>query len=302
MPNWTESIASEGFKLIKELLYDNWADRNDISYNYIISWFAGLITNLTSINKVALIMVSEQGSGKGTFVEFMEYILRPSNVTAVSGIESVTGKFNTVLQNMRLVILNELSSTRDEFRNSFEKFKMLVTDPTIMIENKGIKPYKINNISNFLGCTNNRDCIPFASDDRRTAVFEMSKRNLNNVDYFAIIRKKCFNQEVANEFFTYLLQFPAVPLNPIPQTNMRREMMDLSKPNPLKFLDWIREDDDNQIQLSIENGRVKSSDFYNVYKSWCETNGERCFTNTKFGTVISTKLQKIRSNGTHYIL
>ena len=246
-------------------------------------------------------MISDQGSGKGTFVEFMELVLRSVNCVSVCGVNSITGRFNTVLQNKRLVVMNEICSNRDEFRSNFEKLKTYITDPTIMIEPKGVNPYKINNICNILGCTNNRDAIPLEESDRRYPVFEMSKRNLNNEVYFGNIRKQCFNQEVANEFYTYLVNFQAVPLNKIPNTNLRQEMMDLSKPNPIKFLDWIREDEDAQVQLCIENDRVKSADLYNSYKGWCDNNGERAYTNTKFGMMVSTKLKKIRNNGSWYV-
>ena len=61
----------------------------------------------------------------------------------------------------------------------------------------------------------------------------------------------------------------------------------------------IREDEDAQVQLSIENNRVRPIDLYNSYKGWCNDNGERCFSNTKFGTVIAPKIQKIKSNGVY---
>ena len=62
---------SEGFKLMKAFIMECWADNNQEHYNYIISWLAGLVTNLNGVNLVALVMVSKQGAGKGTLIEFM---------------------------------------------------------------------------------------------------------------------------------------------------------------------------------------------------------------------------------------
>jgi len=152
----------------------------------------------------------------------MEYVLRAVNIVSVVGIEKVTGRFNTILQGKRLVNINEMSSTKEEFRSNFDKIKSYITDPTIMIEPKGVNPYTIKNISNFVLFTNHRDAIIVEETDRRYAIFEMSSAHMNDNEYFGKIRRECFNQDVANEFYTYLLDFPAVSLNQIPDTELRR--------------------------------------------------------------------------------
>ena len=292
---------SDGLKLMKSFIMETWANNNQEHYNYVISWFAGLVLNLSGINKIALAMVSKQGSGKGTLIEFMELVLRAVNVVSVPGIEKITGRFNTVLQGKRLVNINEMSSTKDEFRSNFDKIKTYITDPTIMIEPKGVNPYKINNISNFVLFTNHRDAIVVEESDRRYAIFEMSGAHLNDNDYFGKIRRDCFNQDVADEFYTYLLDFPVVPLNVIPNTELRSEMMNMSKSTPLKFLDAISSDDELKESIFDGETRVKGATLYTCYRNWCSDNGERnVMTSTKFGTVIGTKMRKVRSNGTFY--
>ena len=265
--------------------------------NYIISWFAGLVTNLSGINKVALAMVSGQVTGKGTLIEFMDLVLRSVNVVSVAGIENILGSFNAILQGKRLVNINEMSSTKDEFRSNFDKMKSYITDPTIMIHPKSVNPYRIKNISNFVLFTNHRDAIIVEGDDRRYAIFEMSGAHVNDNEYFGKIRRECFNQDVANEFYTYLLDFPALDISKIPNTELRQEMMTMSKSTPLKFLDAIN--DDSELKESIFDGetRVKATTLYTCYKNWCSDNGERnVMTSTKFGTVIGSKLRKVRSN------
>jgi hypothetical protein len=305
---------SEGLQLMKSFIMENWANNNEINYNYIISWFAGLVTNLSGINLVALAMVSPQGTGKGTLLEFMDLILRDVNTVSVSGVDKVIQKHNTILQNKRLVNINEMSSTKDEFKSNFDKLKTLITDPKITIEPKGVNPYKIKNISNYILFTNHRDAIIVEESDRRYAIFEMSIAHINDSAYFKNIRNTCFNQDVANEFYTYLLDFPAVDIIKIPDTELRREMMSMSKSTPLKFLDAVKdgylgtlgnpnETEDDLGTLGIPNPNpnpieVKSSVFYTSYRRWCDENGERLIlTATKFGTIISTKLQKRKTNG-----
>ena len=275
-----------------------WAHDNVDHYNYIISWLAGLV-NVKIINKIALLMISPQGCGKGTLIEFLEYILRKINIVSMVGVGNVVGKFNTILQGKRLICINEMSSTKDEFRSNFDKMKSYITDPTLIIEPKGINSYSVDNISNFIMFSNHRDSVIVEQQDRRYAIFEMSIKYMNNWDYFSNIRKKCFNQDVADEFYTYLMNFKTVPIHIIPNTDLRNELINLSKANPIKFIDFVRDDPDSMERMT---NKVKGIVLYTEYKKWCLDNGERCYSNTKFGITISTILEKVRSNGSYYIL
>jgi hypothetical protein len=289
----------EGLELIKTFIYEVWASSNQTYYDYIISWFAGLVSNLSGLNEVALSMIAEQGTGKGFLLTFMRLILRDINVCEVAGIQSITQKHNTCLQNKRLVCINEMSSTKDEFKANFDKIKMLITDTHLQIEPKGVNPYEIDNISNFLLFSNHRDAIIIEEEDRRYATFEMSNCHKGDHDYFNNLADKCFNQETADAFYTYLLEFPAVELKNIPDTELRAEMINLSKPTPLKFYAAIYEDEIYEI-----GEQIQATELYNKYVNWCQANGERSiYTNTKFGTTISRKLSKSRSGkGKYYII
>jgi hypothetical protein len=292
---------SEGLALMKSFIFEVWASGNQAHYDYIISWWAGLVTNLTGINRVALLMVSDQGTGKNTLAEFMKLVLRSCNVATVEGIDGVVGRFNTQVQNKRLIVMNELCSTKDEFRNNFDKIKPIISDATITIEPKGVNKYELDNIANLVAFTNHEDAVSLEELDRRWAAFKMSNVYRNNSEYFNRLRTICFNQDVANQFYTYLLDFPAVDLSKIPMTEMKQSMIQVSKASPLKFLDAINEDSELKEAVLDGETRVKATVLYAKYREWCSENGERnVLTSTKFGTVIGTKLRRIRNNGAWY--
>ena len=291
--------VKHGLELMKTFLLEVWANNDQNVYNYIISWFAGLFTDLKGINMVALAMISGQGTGKGFFLQFLKYIIRGANVCESQGIGSITQKHNTVIQNKRLVVINEMSSTREEFKSNFDKIKTYISDPVVQIEPKGVDPYQINNISNYILFTNHRDAIIIEESDRRYAVFEMSPIHINDTAYFANLAEKCFNQDVANAFYTYLLDFEAVNIRVIPDTNLRREMMTLSKSTPLKFLDAIRE----ERLYDDDVNEVFATDLYQKYADWCRNSGERSITATKFGTIAKNHIETRRTKkGIKYIL
>ena len=191
-----------------------------------------------------------------------------------------------------------MCSSKDEFRSNFDKIKPIITDATITIEPKGVNKYQIDNIANLAAFTNHRDSLPMEESDRRYACFGMSNCHINDSVYFKNLHDKCFNQTTANQFYSYLLDFPAVDLNKILITELKQEMLQLSKPNPLKFLDAINEDSELKELVFDGETRVKATTLYTCYKNWCSDNGERnVMSSTKFGTVVSTKLVKRKTGG-----
>jgi len=287
-------------QLMIDFVKDIWAGGNQEVYDYLISWFAGLLT--PGMNRTAIAMVAPQGTGKGFFLEFMKLILRRSNVADMIGIQSITQKHNTAIQGKRVVVINEMSSTRDEFKSNFDKIKSYITDPVITIEPKGVNPYSIDNIGNYMLFTNHRDAIIVEESDRRYAIFEMSTARMNDTEYFNMLERECFNQEVADSFYSYLLDYPAVDVRKIPDTALRREMMSLSKSTPLKFLDYSLGEGKEDIWDSETT--IGATVFYQKYVDWCRENGERnCYSHTKFGLAIKGKIQKRKTRSMNvYVL
>ena len=113
---------------VKKFLLDTWASGNEDYYKYIISWLKGLLVN--DRNRVALCMISKPGTGKGGFLDFMRMVLKSSNIAEVCGIQPVIQKHNTIIQNKRLVVINEMSTTREEFRSNFDKIFCSYRDET----------------------------------------------------------------------------------------------------------------------------------------------------------------------------
>ena len=296
----------KSLKLLKQMIFDTWADGDIESYNYIISWFKGLLVN--EINRVAMVLISDQGTGKGWLCNFLRYIINNSNVAECCGVENVVQKHNTYIQGKRLVIINEMASTRDEFRSNFDKLKPFITDPYLKIEPKGINPYTIDNIGNYILCSNHSDSIILEETDRRYAIFKVSNKYMQNTEYFEDLTEQCYNQSTADAFYSYLLNFDEVDINTIPNTKARQEIINLSKPNALKFLDYLKEEPltrFNQETNESENIKtIKPIELYEKYKNWCNHNGERnIITNTKFGLIIKDKLvRKHTKLGNIYIL
>ena len=77
----------------------------------------------------------------------------------LNGIERVVGKHNKHIANKRLIVINEMASTREECKSDFDRIKPYITDETITIEPKSIDSYEIDNIANTMCFSNHRDSI-----------------------------------------------------------------------------------------------------------------------------------------------
>lgn len=303
---------SEGLTFMLEHLREIWADSDDTHYAYILSWFANMI-KLKSINKVALIMSSIQGCGKNTFIEFLELILRPENIYNANGIYDVTQTHNTALQGKILVVVNELSSIKDECKVNADRLKSLISDTTISINTKCLPQYTIKNNASYIGFTNHKNSVPLEENDRRFATFEMCPKYANDSAYFKRLRELCFTQSVADEFYSFLYNYDCVDLFKIPQTNTKRDMLALIRPSPITYFaslvvltqeeeEKARLEDnfddnarDGHILVTEENKHVYGATLYQHYRAWCQLNGERGICSNKtFAMTAKSHIQTVR--------
>jgi hypothetical protein len=299
---YTDIEEDEGCEMMKKFIFETWASSNQEYYNYIISWLAGLV-NTNCNNGVALVLVSDQGTGKGFVYEFIKnYVIGKWSAIDVQGLESLTGKYNEFIENKRLVLINEMCSTRDTFHSSFDKIKANITDPTLQIKRRYVDSYSIENIGNYILCSNHRDSVIVSASDRRYTMFEVSNCYKGNTSFFNELARKAYNQKSGDAFYTYLKQFKCVNVKEIIETNLRQDAKDISLSSTMKFIKSIEEvplrNSSNKLIL-----RLTAIALYARYRTWSQENGERCVSSTKFGLEVKKKLEKKRTNkGVVYVL
>lgn len=300
---YTPEFLNDALNTMLHFIKVVWANNDDQNYKYIMSWLKTLLNAKNGITKKALLCISKQGCGKNTLVDFIKkFIIGNRSIYETVGIEGVTRNFNSILQGKRLVILNELASTSEQFRANFDKIKTFITDDTILIEPKNVDPYNVNNVSNYILFSNHVDSVYIEQSDRRYAIFEMNEIYMNNEEYFTNFRSKCFNHAFGKYFYNYIMNFENISLNNIPLTGIRKTIMELSKPSYRKYLDFVKDNLDNdEIKMFGDETKINATIFYKKYVEWCEDNRERVILNTtKFGIMINTYIEKIRSNGYKY--
>lgn len=288
---------------IKEVI----CSEQEAVFKFVMSWVAGLVCNLQGTNRSALVLQAKPGSGKNSFIDFLRLVLGNHCVAETNGVETLLQKHNSILVNKRLVVVNEVASQKDCFRANWDRAKTLITDEQICIEPKGVDAYNIRNIGNYIFVTNHVDSILVEEACRRYTCIQVSEAHKNDEVYFKDLRDACFNQEVANQFYTYLLDMKEdekVALNVPLASKLRDDMVTLSKSPVLRFIEWaVTETEtpcsDNCEGFSRPCGHatpsfpLKSLALFGIYEAWCNLRREKTVSHTKFGMLLRHFCQNV---------
>ena len=110
----------------------------------------------------------------------------------ITSIDSVIGKFNAVLENKKLLILNELQSIDSNKYLNNDALKSVITDKSI---NRNQKNERLcENVASFIMVSNNDIHIKIESSDGRYVVSKTSDKHKSHFDYFEKLSNS-FTQE-----------------------------------------------------------------------------------------------------------
>ena len=222
-------------------------------------------------------------------------------------LKQVTHNFNHHLLSKFFINLDELSDvSSDNFRSKFDIIKNLTTEHTLQIEIKNGPQFTHPNYMNIIMCTNHLHTIKIDKNDARYFALECNPFKKNDRAYFKKL-SECFNQDSANHFVKYLLDYDTTNMytTDIPMTKLKQDIIDAQKDSVEQFLDHIKdliESKTIDIELDVCDGLVKGKDLYEYYTRYCNENGEKPYTNTKFGVRVASIYNKVKSNCVKYQL
>lgn len=190
---------------------------NSYHYDYVVTWMADTVQNITASNKpgVALVLRGERGTGKGFFAThfgslFKQYFLH------VTQIDHVSGKFNRHLQDCILLFADEMAGSKA----AMGPLQGLITENTFMIEIKGMDAFPALNYLHLIVASNFDWVVPAGPNERRWSVFDVSTRHMQDTAYFS--RLDSFMQNGGREaLLDFLLKYDLskIDLRRIPQTS-----------------------------------------------------------------------------------
>ena len=227
-------------------------------------------------SEIMTILIGPQGVGKTALFYFIQlYVFGKNIMEQVTGLDGITGKFNSILESKLIVCVNEaVNATAVKYLGvkQAEILKELVTGEQLIIEPKGVDPYPVKNNASLFLTTNNDQPLLITKDDRRYFIVRTSDK-IENATYFDKLFDS-FNQDMGNAFYTLARkQPPLCRIKNIPMTEAKREVIKASMPKAFNFFSSVFEDSEaiiprdclhvhgNEIYLSVK-------DAYFLYSKW----------------------------------
>lgn len=200
-----KEIPSEFNKLL-----DNLADEKAKKWliNHMATWLNLFMNNFQYKGELARIetipiFYGDQGTGKNTIMKYFSTAIEKSGCIEVSK-EMFSSQFNSWLLNS-VILMNEFSENKESRKASSAAIKLL-TSATATINEKGIRPYTIDNVAYIAFACNSSDYSSFdiESTDRRLQ-FISGGKNLNarhnHVCDMELLEKQ------KEDFINYLLNY-----------------------------------------------------------------------------------------------
>ena len=196
------------------------------------------------------LIISIQGIGKSYLGAIFKHCLGHENVGVISP-SQITSSFNGWMTGKAVLICEEVriaGHNRYEVTNSL---KQLITDKSIMINQKGVNQFETINTANPIFFSNNVDALPIEKDDRRYWPLKVQLTALSNLidfvgepasTYFPALFKglDLYGDQVLKFFKEYEISKELLEANQAPMTEFKKAMI-ATEESKLEGIDEVKE-------------------------------------------------------------
>jgi hypothetical protein len=242
-------------------------DSEDVT-EYILRYAAHIIQRPFEVPGTSVIFSSNlHGTGKDTFVGILRRIIG-RHASHYTSNDHFWDKHDTQKEGALLLHLEEAGATAAKAKAS--ELKALITADTISVNPKGLRAYTVPNMGRLFMTTNEADPLKLEQSDRRFLLVNPSGRlHAKGLDWWASIQPQLKSEAFIGTIGRYLETVVLDAWNPrvMPMTELKAELLELSKPNEELFLDYLAASSaDPPIWLS-------ATDLYHQYRAWWTAQG-----------------------------
>lgn len=254
---------------------------DDKSFEYFIKWLAHLIRYPMDKDGIpAIIMTSDEGTGKNLFSSFMEAIIGDAYFVILNDLDKLTGKFNNQTENKLLTICNEIQNYGGSYTSN-DKLKSIISDISQQIEPKGQDSYKISNYSRFMFFSNNEWPVKIGNGDRRWFAMNVSNSKKGDSKYYKELAENYQNKKIQEIFFNYLIHTKIdIDIRKPPITALKKQLKWLNHENTilLHLIDLVKPKDPESPFFDEEENSItfySTRELFNKFTEWADARGER---------------------------
>lgn len=281
----------EGLEFIKaHILY--MCNNEQACYDYLIKWIAHMFQVPAEKNGIIVLLKSIQGMGKDLIYRFLERMIGYNQAVMIEDPAThVFGVYNNVLLNKLLVGLDEFSGAVG-FKFS-DRIKNLVTSPSIIIHGKNRHPLTLTSHTRYMSFTNTNYPLKIEKGDRRCFPVECLLPP-PSTEYFDKLRGFLSDDGHCRAFYDYLMSIDIKKvdwINDRPITDIYKDLMTNSESPEMMFIRYYIDEVEHLDNIVS----VKASDFYELFKSYLNTN---CMSNVKVnGTKFGLNIKNLQIDG-----
>jgi hypothetical protein len=169
------------WSLLQEHILHNICDGNMLLHDWLLNWMALGVQQPSYIIGTAPVFQGLPGTGKGIVANSFG-MLWGAHFTTVTHPDHVAGRFNAHLFAKRFVFIDEGTAATNEREAGVIKNR--ITEPTIILEHKGVDPIKLKNRMIFMVASNSQSVVAADLNERRWTIFEVGDAVRENHDYF----------------------------------------------------------------------------------------------------------------------
>ena len=232
---------------------------------FILNCFAWKLQNPGRPLEVSLAFRGKPGTGKGVTLRGVKNIFGKHGLHATNP-KHLTGDFNAHLETCCFLFADEAYANGDKKIEGI--MKGLITEPTLIIEPKGVNPYEAANRLAVMQATNNEWVAPVGIADRRYAIFDVSDAKMGDWAYFDALYAEMANGGL-NAFLAAMLARDVSTWKArshLPDTAAKREQAELSL-SPIDAW-WLGILETGELPGSSAVGRTKFPALYDdLYKA-----------------------------------
>lgn len=286
----TPAKNQKGCENILKLVW-NLCNDDPAVFEFLCKWLAYPLQKVGSKLDTAILMHSDvQGTGKSMlFSDLMPQIY--GIYGSVLGQHQLESQYTEWRSQLLFASFEEIFSRSQKYSH-MGTVKHMITGKTQRIEKKFVNGWEEANHMNAAFLSNELQPFPVEKTDRRMFVIWPEKTMSTELQFAAGGEIEEENQEGAKAFYRFLLNYPLDDFNSHtkpPMTEAKQRLIDYSLPPwDVFFIEWKSGD------LNIPFQTCSANSLYIAYSKFCRRRNEHLVSQTKFSTIMSTKIKKER--------
>ena len=249
-------------------------------YDGYIAYLAHIIQRPYELSHSSFIFISPEGTGKDKHYIFLSKVIGEKYCVITGSLESVLGKFNSLLAGKLLITINETDPKESKEREA--SIKHFTTAETVTIEGKYKDPIKANNYARFTWYSNKTFAYPVTGNSRRPRICKSSDKYISlpsaeKKAYFEKLIAQMNDKNVQYSFLRYLQSYDisTFDFQKVIKSDLHVELEKFSAPVLANFLL-------TKVNAQKEaEQKYRTMAFYRDYHVWLRVNNFKYETDTK---------------------